>query len=100
MKRILTLVLFVFFTVLAPRVDAAIVHHLKVEGIINPVISEFIIKGIEEAENEDAEAVIIQIDTPGGLDLSMRDIVKVMLASEIPIVVYVAPPGSRAASAG
>ena len=76
------------------------VHYLHVDGIVNPVMAEFIIKSIENAAKEKAETVVIQLDTPGGLDLSMRDIVKAMLSSDVPIVVYVAPPGSRAASAG
>ena len=76
------------------------IHYLHVDGIVNPVMAEFIIKSIENAAKEKAETVVIQLDTPGGLDLSMRDIVKAMLSSDVPIVVYVAPPGSRAASAG
>ncbi|HLA50682.1 MAG TPA: nodulation protein NfeD, partial [Thermodesulfobacteriota bacterium] len=71
-----------------------------VDGIVNPVMSEFVVKSIQGAQKENAEAVVIQLDTPGGLDLSMRDIVKAILSSDIPIVVYVAPAGSRAASAG
>lgn len=85
------------FTVSA---HAGTIYYAKVEGIINPVVAEFITKSIKSAEDDHAEALIIQLDTPGGLDLSMRDIVKAMLASEVPTVVYVAPPGSRAASAG
>ncbi|MFQ5329530.1 MAG: nodulation protein NfeD [Thermodesulfobacteriota bacterium] len=100
MNRVVTFILFTLLIGLAPHADAAVVHYLKVNGIINPVVSEFITKGIAVAEEERAEAIVIQIDTPGGLDLSMRDIVKAMLASEVPVVVYVAPPGSRAASAG
>ncbi|MEK7803919.1 MAG: nodulation protein NfeD [Deltaproteobacteria bacterium] len=76
------------------------IHYLHVDGIVNPVMAEFIMKGIENAAKENAETVVIQLDTPGGLDLSMRDIVKAMLSSDVPVVVYVAPSGSRAASAG
>ena len=79
---------------------ASQVHYLTVDGIVNPVMSEFVVKSIQGAQKENAEAVVIQLDTPGGLDLSMRDIVKAILSSDIPIVVYVAPAGSRAASAG
>ncbi len=100
MKRILTLTLFTFFIALSTHAQAAVIHYIEVEGIINPVISEFITTSIERADEEDVEAAVIQLDTPGGLDLSMRDIVKAMLASDVPVVVYVAPPGSRAASAG
>jgi membrane-bound serine protease (ClpP class) len=70
------------------------------EGIINPVASEFILQSIKEAEEENAEALIIQLDTPGGLDSSMRTIVKRILSAEVPVVVYVSPSGARAASAG
>src|SRR3972149_5392466 len=76
------------------------IHYLHVDGIVNPVMAEFIIKSIENAAKEKAETIVIQLDTPGGLDLSMRDIVKAILSSDVPIVVYVSPPGSRAASAG
>jgi membrane-bound serine protease (ClpP class) len=76
------------------------IHYIKAEGIVNPVMSEFLVKGIREAEASGAEALIIELDTPGGLDASMRDIVKAMLSSEAPIAVYIAPSGSRAASAG
>jgi membrane-bound serine protease (ClpP class) len=87
------------FTVSSPAF-AGDIHYLTVDGIVNPVMSEFVVKSIQGAQKENAEAVVIQLDTPGGLDLSMRDIVKAILSSDIPIVVYVAPAGSRAASAG
>ncbi len=73
---------------------------LTYNGIINPVASEFITKAIDKASNEKAEAIVIELDTPGGLDTSMRDIVKKIIGSDTPVVVYVAPSGARAASAG
>jgi len=73
---------------------------ITVQGVINPVSSEFIEKSIEEANDEGMEALVIELDTPGGLDASMRSIIKAMNASEVPVVVYVAPSGARAASAG
>ncbi len=76
------------------------IHYVVVEGIVNPVMSEFILKSLRDAVEENAEVVVLQLDTPGGLDLSMRDIVKAILGSEVPVVVYVAPSGSRASSAG
>jgi membrane-bound serine protease (ClpP class) len=76
------------------------INVMVVDGVINPIISEFIIAGIKKSENEGAECLIIQLDTPGGLDLSMRSIIKKMMSSSIPIVVYVSPSGARAASAG
>jgi len=73
---------------------------IKINDIITPAIAEFISKSIEQASKDRAECLIIQMDTPGGLDLSMRDIVKDIMNADIPIVVYVAPSGARAASAG
>ncbi len=70
------------------------------DGIINPVAAEFITSSIAQATKDQAEALVIKLDTPGGLDTSMRIIIKEINASEVPIVVYVAPPGARAASAG
>jgi membrane-bound serine protease (ClpP class) len=76
------------------------IYLLKVEGIINPATAGYITKGIEKAEKGGAACLVIQMDTPGGLMESMRAIVKRMLTAQIPIIVYVAPSGSRAASAG
>lgn len=73
---------------------------LTVDGVIHPPHAGYIIKGLKKAHEVKAEAVIIQLDTPGGLDTSMRDIIKEILNSHIPVVVYVAPKGARAASAG
>jgi membrane-bound serine protease (ClpP class) len=73
---------------------------LKVDGIINPVVAEFIETNLAKAQKEETSVVIVQIDTPGGLDLSMRIIVKAMMNSKVPVVVYVSPTGARAASAG
>ena len=72
---------------------------LNVDGTINPIVAEYLERGIEQAEQESASALIIQLDTPGGLDTSMREIIQLMDGTKIPIVVYV-PPGARAASAG
>jgi membrane-bound serine protease (ClpP class) len=73
---------------------------IAVNGVINPVSSEFIGKSIRTAHEKEAEALVIELDTPGGLDTSMRSIVKDMIGSEVPVVVFVSPSGSRAASAG
>jgi membrane-bound serine protease (ClpP class) len=71
-----------------------------VDAAITPIIAEYIERVIDTASQTGAEAVIIQLDTPGGLVDSMREIVKKIMSSDVPIVVYVAPPGARAASAG
>jgi membrane-bound serine protease (ClpP class) len=76
------------------------VHWVEAEGIVDPIMAEYLTTSISRAEDQGAEAIIIQLDTPGGLDLSMRKIVKKILGAEVPVVVYVAPAGSRAASAG
>jgi membrane-bound serine protease (ClpP class) len=79
---------------------AAPVHVIRVEGVISPSSADYIVTAIKQAEKEKAAALVIELDTPGGLDTSMRVIIKEMLAAERPIVVYVAPSGARAASAG
>jgi membrane-bound serine protease (ClpP class) len=76
------------------------IHVLSVADVINPVSAEYITENLKAAVQQGAQALIIQLDTPGGLDKSMRLIIKEMLNSPIPVVVYVAPSGSRAASAG
>jgi len=73
---------------------------IKINDAITPAIAVFISKSIEQATKNRAECLVIQMDTPGGLDLSMRDIIKDIMNADIPIVVYVAPSGARAASAG
>lgn len=73
---------------------------LEVDGSIGPATQDYIHTGIEHAVSEQAELVILRLNTPGGFDKSMRDIIKDILHSPIPIVTYVAPEGSRAASAG
>ncbi|MCG2681770.1 MAG: nodulation protein NfeD [Kiritimatiellae bacterium] len=72
----------------------------RIDGIIGPVTARFMIQTVEQAENQVAECVVFELDTPGGLDDSMRLIIKKIMASKVPVVVYVAPSGSRAASAG
>ncbi|MEC4676625.1 MAG: nodulation protein NfeD [Nitrospirota bacterium] len=73
---------------------------ITVAGVINPVASEFIGKSIKTADEIGAGALVIKLDTPGGLDTSMRTIVKDIIGSRVPVVVFVAPSGARAASAG
>lgn len=94
------IILVLFFILLVEIAHCKEVIVLKVKGVINPIITTYIEKGIKEAEKVNAECIVIELNTPGGLDKSMRDIVEVMLASPVPTVVYVYPPGARAASAG
>ena len=76
------------------------IHVLSVADVINPISAEYITESLKAAIQQGSQALIIQLDTPGGLDKSMRLIIKEMLNSPIPVIVYVAPSGSRAASAG
>jgi membrane-bound serine protease (ClpP class) len=73
---------------------------LRVKGTVNPVLAGYIERGIKHAEDHQASVCIIQLDTPGGLDTSMRDIVQDILNARVPVVLYVSPSGARAASAG
>ena len=73
---------------------------LEVDGAIGPAVSDYIERGIQRAAADGNQAVILRVDTPGGLDTSMRVIIKSILASPVPVIVYVAPGGARAASAG
>ncbi len=96
-------VLFLFFiaSVIPGQVqDKAPIYSIEVDGIINPATAKFITDSVDQATQNGAQCLIIQLDTPGGLMESMRIIVKKILASNIPIIVYVAPGGARAASAG
>jgi membrane-bound serine protease (ClpP class) len=86
-------------TSLATGMGAHVDVH-QVEGVINPVVVEYMVQGIERAEREGAMAVVFQLDTPGGLVESTRLIVKALLNANVPTVVYVSPSGARAASAG
>jgi len=73
---------------------------LTIEGVIGPATADFIARGFVKAQKSGAQLLVLKVDTPGGLDSSMRDVVKDILASPVPVVAYVAPSGARAASAG
>jgi membrane-bound serine protease (ClpP class) len=76
------------------------VIELRIDGEIEPVLAEYLVNGIEEANREHATLILITINTPGGLDTSMRAIIQAILRSPVPVATFVAPTGSRAASAG
>ncbi len=98
MKKIFLVFLIFFllnFTLTANEVLVA-----KFQGIIGPISSRYIEKTIRKAEKNEVECLVILLDTPGGLDSSMRDIVKAELNTKIPVVVFIYPKGARAASAG
>lgn len=73
---------------------------LQIDGPIGPATAEYVEHGLTVAHDRSAQAVVLRLNTPGGLDGSMRDIVRAILAAPIPVLTYVAPPGARAASAG
>ena len=99
MKRLrFILLLTAFFPALCGAVNQVLL--LELDGIIGPASKDFIVRGLQQAEQQNAALVVIRMNTPGGLDSSMRDIVKAILASSVPVASYVAPEGSRAASAG
>jgi membrane-bound serine protease (ClpP class) len=101
MKRAATVLgLILALTVPASAAAQAKVSLLPIEGVISPVTVRLVATAIDRAHAEGSQALVIQLDTPGGLERSMRAIVQRMLNAEVPVIVYVAPTGARAASAG
>jgi membrane-bound serine protease (ClpP class) len=113
MNRCWRMIIFLFLVLAVPltaalgtageeKVDAGrpVVARIVVDGPITPVSADYIQKQIESAQIEGLDLVVLQLDTPGGLVSSTRQIVKAFFASKVPIAVYVGPPGARAASAG
>lgn len=101
------------FLALAPRVAAPVlaqsgspssaastVVQLRIDGEIEPILAEYLVNGIQQANRDHASLILITINTPGGLDASMRSIIQAILSSPVPVVTFVTPTGSRAASAG
>jgi membrane-bound serine protease (ClpP class) len=85
----------------SPAADAnSTVVELRIDGEIEPILAEYIVHGIDQANAEHASLILITMNTPGGLDTSMREIISAILRSPAPVVTYVYPTGSRAASAG
>ena len=80
--------------------DAGVVDVIQVSGAITPITAEQVRGQIRDSEKRGSRALVLVMDTPGGLESSMRSIVKAILASDVPVITYVSPPGSRAASAG
>lgn len=89
--------------VLLTATDASASERLpavRVAGAINPVVAGFIVAELDQANRAEAPAFLLELDTPGGLDKAMREIIQAILSSDLPVIVYVAPSGARAASAG
>jgi len=80
--------------------DSSKVVELQIKSLIEPVVAEYVVNGIEQANRERAGLILITLSTPGGLDESMRQIIQAILDSKVPVLTYVYPTGSRAASAG
>jgi len=92
-----------FLLVLAlagPLSASAEIIRIKVDAPIHPVTSEYVVKSLEQADRDGADLVLLTIDTPGGLDTSMREIMAAIVNAKTPVAVFVGPSGSRAASAG
>jgi membrane-bound serine protease (ClpP class) len=84
----------------AASVTAPVVDVVRVDGVIGPATARYVLRGLDRAARDGAQALVVEIDTPGGLMKSMDDVTKAMLNSAVPVVVYVYPHGARAASAG
>ena len=86
----------------APATPASFsnVFELRIDGEIEPILAEYFVNGVDQANREHASLILITMNTPGGLDTSMRSIIHAILTSHAPVVTYVSPTGSRAASAG
>ncbi|UCE42688.1 MAG: nodulation protein NfeD [Candidatus Aminicenantes bacterium] len=97
MKRFIFIL---FIVALIPLSGYSTILKIIIDAPIHPVTSEYIQNAIEKAEDENAPLVIMVLNTPGGLDSSMRDIIERILSSEVPIAAYISPNGARAASAG
>src|SRR5713226_4633956 len=77
-----------------------LVLELRLEGVVDPILATYIDEGLADAANRHAALVLITMDTPGGLSVSMQDMIQHILASPVPVAVYVSPTGGRGASAG
>lgn len=100
MLRLLILTLFIMTYSFPAVAGKGIVRSIDINGPINPVTADYLKRNLREAARSNETLLLVEMDTPGGLDSAMRDSVKDVMASPVPVVVYVAPSGARAASAG
>ncbi len=101
-RRLVVILLLALATLVQPLAAAASpkVFVIDLNGAVGPVSADYVVRGLKQAADEDASLAVLRLDTPGGLDSSMREIVRAILASPVPVAGYVAPGGARAASAG
>ena len=100
MRKLIFILILITFISTSVSAEESLILKLKVEGAIDPIVADYVARGIAEAKENNATALIIQLDTPGGLDLAMRKIIKDIQSSSVPVITYVYPKGARAASAG
>jgi membrane-bound serine protease (ClpP class) len=97
MRRLLLFLAFLLVT--AARAEPTVVL-VRIDGAIGPAVADYFQRSLDKAIRQDAQLLVVQMDTPGGLDTSMRAMIKAILASPVPVATYVSPSGARAASAG
>lgn len=100
MRRVFALLLLLTAFLAITAESYAEVLKIRIDGTIHPIAEEYIRRAIVKAEQDHADALLIELSTPGGLETSTRGIIEAILASKVPVIVYVAPSGARAASAG
>ena len=100
MKRFFFLVSVVVALLLSLPASAATVKVAEIKGAISPASAAYFLRALDEAQRARADLLVLRLDTPGGLDSSMREMIQGILASPVPVAVWVAPSGARAASAG
>jgi membrane-bound serine protease (ClpP class) len=89
-----------FCVLLRAATTPPVVLQINLDGVVQPVSADYVVRGIEDANRINASAVLLELSTPGGLEASMREIIRAIINSRVPVITYVAPSGSRAASAG
>jgi membrane-bound serine protease (ClpP class) len=100
MKKQIGFLLLIWFLAVSPAQSKDLVVVVKISGSINPAVAEYVSHEINQANADQEALIVLRMDTPGGLDTSMRQIIKSIQASQVPVASFVAPSGSRAASAG